>query len=322
MNTFEWVQAGSPKEAVSLLTGDFDKVKIIAGGMDLVTELKEHLVESEKLVDISGIKELHYIKESADGIKIGANTTLAEIERHDNIAASYKAFADAARSVGSPQIRNAGTIGGNLCQRPRCWYYRGEHYKCLKKGGAICFAVTGNNRYNAIFGGGPSYIVHPSDCATALAALGATVHILGPEGERSVAIENFFTLPASNLRRENVLKSNEIVTEIELPKNSMKSTYLKFKEKDSYDWAISAVAVGLEMDGKTCKKASVVLGGVAPIPWRSKEAEAVLNGQPVTAELAEKAGKEAVKNAEPMSDNVFKVTVIQNLVKQAIMELV
>ena len=321
MKTFEYVSAQSGKDAVAILENDFNKVKVIAGGMDLVSELKQHLVEVEKLVGIGALSEMHYIRKDGGAFQIGATTTLSEITDHPDIRQSHTALAEAAGQVGSPQIRNMGTLGGNLCQRPRCWYYRDENYPCLKKGGAICYSLTGRNKYNAIFGGGPSYIVHPSDCATALVALGATVHILGPDGERSLPIDDFFTLPTEILTRENRLAANEIVTRVDLPATSGKSTYVKFREKDSYDWALSAVAVVLELDGASCKKASIVLGGVAPKPWRAAHAEKVLQGQAITETLAAKAGEAALEGAEAMSDNGYKIPLTRNLVKHAILHL-
>lgn len=321
MKAFEYVTANSAGEAVSLLGDDHDSIKVIAGGMDLVTEFKEYLVETQKVVSIKDLDELHYIDTEGGAAKVGAAVTLTEILSDPGIKKNHTAFAESAASVGSTQIRNVGTLGGNLCQRPRCWYYRGEYYHCLKKGGAICFTLSGRNKYNAIFGGGPSYIVHPSDCATALVALNAIVNILGPDGARSMPLEDFFTLPTRNLRRENQLEPNEIVTGVEIPAHNCKSAYVKFREKDSYDWAVSAVAAALEMDGSACKKASIVLGGVAPKPWRAKGAEEALNGKELNAETIEAAAAAAVEGAEPMSENGYKVPLTRNLVKHTLMKL-
>jgi xanthine dehydrogenase YagS FAD-binding subunit len=246
---------------------------------------------------------------------------LEEIETHQVIRQRYTALAEAAHSVGTPQIRNVGTIGGNLCQRPRCWYYRDEHTKCLKKGGPMCFAYNGENKYHAILGGGPCYIVHPSDCAPALIAFGASVTVVSPRGQRTVPLEEFFVLPSRRLDHETILEPDEIVTEIQVPAPApnTRSTYLKFKERDSHDFAIVGAAVVMRLKGKVCEDVRIVLSGVAPIPWRSPEAEAVLKGKAITPELAEQAGKAAVAKAQPLSQNAYKVPLTQAIVKQAVL---
>ncbi|RJP20214.1 MAG: xanthine dehydrogenase family protein subunit M [Candidatus Omnitrophota bacterium] len=322
MDRFQFINANSAQEAVSLLNDGSTKSKIIAGGQDLLTELKEHIAKAEKLINISDVQELNYINAENGSLKVGATTTIAAIAANGEILAKNRALAEAASVVGSPQIRNQGTLGGNLCQRPRCWYYRSEAYPCLKKGGGICYALSGRNKYHAIFGGAPAYYVHPSDCATALTALGAIIHCLGPDGEKTIPSEKFFTLPSEILLPENVLKPNEMITAVEIPTHNMKSTYIKFREKESYDWAISAVAAALELDGTRCVKASIVLGGVAPKPWRAKKAEDVLQGKTITESLAEEAGEAAVDDATALSDNEYKIPLTKTLVKRAIMKLI
>jgi xanthine dehydrogenase YagS FAD-binding subunit len=249
--------------------------------------------------------------------------TLEEIETHQVIRQRYTALAEAAHSVGTPQIRNVGTIGGNLCQRPRCWYYRDEHTKCLKKGGPMCFAYNGENKYHAILGGGPCYIVHPSDCAPALIAFRASVTVVSPRGQRTVPLEEFFVLPSRRLDHETILEPDEIVTEIRVPTPApnTRSTYLKFKERDSHDFAIVGAAVVMRLRGKVCEDVRIVLSGVAPIPWRSPEAEAVLKGKAITPELAEQAGKAAVAKAQPLAQNAYKVPLTQAIVKQAVLRV-
>ncbi len=321
MKTFEYVQAKTAQEAVSFLGDEYNESKVLAGGLDLIGELKDHLIEPERLVSLGGIADLDYIRTEGGVTKIGATTTLAGIAGHPDLLKAHAALAEAAAVVGSPQIRNVGTLGGNLCQRPRCWYYRGEFYHCLKKGGAICYSLSGRNYYNAILGGGPSYIVHPSDCAPALIALNATVHLTGPDGPREMPLDDFFVLPTEILTRENKLKPNEIVTEIEIPAHSLKSTYVKFRQRDGFDWALSAAAVALEMDGGTCKKANIILGGVAPRPWRAKKAEAVLAGKAITEALAAEAAEASVDGAVALSDNGYKIPLTQAIVKEAILKL-
>jgi xanthine dehydrogenase YagS FAD-binding subunit len=309
-------------EAVRELGRSWADAKILAGGIDLLGELKEGIIAPQRIVNIKGISGLRYIRFSEkEGLRLGALVTLEEIETHQVIRQRYTALAEAAHSVGTPQIRNVGTIGGNLCQRPRCWYYRDEHTKCLKKGGPMCFAYNGENKYHAILGGGPCYIVHPSDCAPALIAFRASVTVVSPRGQRTVPLEEFFVLPSRRLDHETILEPDEIVTEIQVPAPApnTRSTYLKFKERDSHDFAIVGAAVVMRLKGKVCEDVRIVLSGVAPIPWRSPEAEAVLKGKAITPELAEQAGKAAVAKAQPLSQNAYKVPLTQAIVKQAIL---
>ncbi len=323
MKKFQYINAASRKDVISNLKEDYNQAMVLAGGLDVIGELKNHLVEPETVINLGGLDDLNYIKMDGDALRIGAMATIADIAANGTIRTHFTGLSDAASVVGSPQIRNVGTMGGNLCQRPRCWYYREEEYPCLKKGGHVCYSVSGRNKYNAILGGGPSYIVHPSDCAPPLITLDANLHLLGPEGERTLPIEEFFILPSEgNLTRENVLKPNEIITEVEIPKTNMKSRYIKFREKESYDWALSAAAVAMDLDGERCRKARIVLGGVAPKPWRVKNAEAILEGESVTEELAGKAAEAALEGAQPLEDNAFKVPLTQAIVKDAIMDLV
>jgi xanthine dehydrogenase YagS FAD-binding subunit len=226
-----------------------------------------------------------------------------------------------------PQIRNAATIGGNLCQRPRCWYYRDEHTICLKKGGMKCYAVEGENEYHAILGGGPCYIVHPSDPAPALLALGASVVINGGQKERTVPLEEFFVLPQKDVHRENTLAQNEIITHVVIPASGpeTKSAYLKEREKDSYDWALSSAAVALKLGsagiaggGRVVESARIVLGGVAPIPWRAIAAEKALTGKPISDATIAEAAKAAVADAKPMAKNAYKVPLTEVVVRRAI----
>jgi len=323
MRAFEYVKPTTVAEAVRELGRSWTDAKILAGGIDLLGELKEGIIAPQRIVNIKGISGLRYIRFSEkEGLRLGALATLEEIETHQVIRQRYTALAEAAHSVGTPQIRNVGTIGGNLCQRPRCWYYRDEHTKCLKKGGPICFAYNGENKYHAIIGGGPCYIVHPSDCAPALIAFRASVTIVSPRGQRTVPLEEFFILPSRRLDHETILEPDEIVTEIQVPTPTPNtcSTYLKFKERDSHDFAIVGAAVMMRLKGKVCEDVRIVLSGVAPIPWRSPEAEAVLKGKAITPELAEQAGKAAVAKAQPLAQNAYKVPLTQATVKQAVLK--
>ncbi|HEV8111310.1 MAG TPA: xanthine dehydrogenase family protein subunit M [Planctomycetota bacterium] len=305
--------------------GSHGKLQVLAGGQDLLTEMKEHLVEPEVLVNLKGIGGLDAIQFDAQGaLSIGALATLTSLEEHEGVRSKLPMLAEAARSIASPQIRSVGTVGGNLCQRPRCWYYRNEHAKCLKKGGSECFSYSGLNKYNAILGGGPSYIVHPSDLAPALVALEARATLRGPAGEREVPLERFFTLPTEgSVLRENVLAEDEILVRVTVPAPAagMRGTYLKFKERGSFDFALASVAVGVAIEGGKISKARLVLGGVAPIPWRAPEAEAALVGQAMGDTAWKAAGEAAVRGAEPLAHNAYKVPLAKGLVFRALQSL-
>ena len=322
MEKFSYVNATSLEQVTSLLSeSGWGEVMLIAGGTDLLAELKEYIETPKTLINLKTLPGMDSIEADASGLKIGALATVADIAMHPTIQHHYTVLSQAAGSVATPQIRNVGTLGGNLCQRPRCWYYRDEATDCLKKGGDICYAVDGLSKYHAILGGDPVYIVHPSDLAPALIALGASVKIVGPNGEKDMSLEEFFTLPAADPFRENVLEPNEIVVGVSVPapKPNTKSFYLKAREKGAPDFALSSVAGVFEMDGMTCKTASIVLGGVAPAPWRSKEAEAAITGKMIDASVSQQAGADAVKDAQPLNDNAYKVTLTRNLVSRAAM---
>jgi xanthine dehydrogenase YagS FAD-binding subunit len=328
VKAFEYTSPTSVEEAVKQLAPPDDPnvdvdlyPRPLAGGQDLVTTMKEYITLPPRVVNLKQIPNLDKVEsDGKGGLKIGALVTLAQLEEHPEVVKNFPGLAEAANSVASPQIRNLGTIGGNLCQRPRCWYYRLEHVVCIKKGGAECYAQSGENKYNAILGGGPSYIVHPSDVAPMLVALGASATIAGPSGSREMPLEKFFTLPRVNVRRENVLNNDELITHVTIPASpyAAKSTYLKFRERDSLDFAMSAVAAAVELDGQNVKQARIVLGGVAPIPWRVPKAEALMAGKPFTPELAAEVAKTALAGAKPLEKNGYKVPLTQTLVRRAL----
>jgi xanthine dehydrogenase YagS FAD-binding subunit len=298
---------------------------LLAGGQDLLTELAEHLAEPERLVSLRKVGGLDRVEVDASGaLTVGALVTLETIAEHADVRARWPALAEAAQSVGSPQIRAMGTLGGNLNQRPRCWYYRNELTPCLKKGGSECFAYAGRNRYNAILGGGPSYIVHPSDLAPALVALDAEVELVGPAGARRVPLESYYTLPAeADVTRETVRASDEVLTRVLVPAPAAgaRSTYLKFQERASFDFALAAVALWLVLDGGKVAVARVVLGGVAPKPWRSAEAEAALRGRAPDAEAARAAGEAALAPARALAENGYKIPLTKALLTRALERL-
>jgi xanthine dehydrogenase YagS FAD-binding subunit len=323
MVRFELTQPKTTAEARELAAAKPGSV-FKAGGIDLLDHLKEHLIEPPRVVDLRAAKGLDGITVEADGsVRIGAAVTLATVAAHEAIKKTQPALAEACGSAASPQIRNVATIGGNVLQRPRCWYYRLESYKCLKKGGDVCFAITGENRYHVIFGGGPVYAPHPSSAAVALVAARAAFVLEGSNGTRTVPAEEFFVLPDKDPTRENVLKPDEILLAIVLPPPgaTMKSAYAEIRERAGFDWPLVSAAVALRMEGGVVADARVVLGQVATIPWRSAAAEKALIGKPVGAAAAEAAGRAAVAGAEPMSDNGYKVELTAALVRRVVLSL-
>jgi len=232
----------------------------------------------------------------------------------------YPALSAAAIEVGTPQIRNQATVGGNLNQRPRCWYFRNEEFVCLKKGGNTCFSITGENQFHAILGGGPSFIVHPSSLAVPSLAYGATFRLVGPKGERLVPASEYFTPPSKNVRTENVLAPDEILTHVILPPpGDVKSGHYEVRYKASHDWPIAFATVLVSLNGSTVKSARVVMGAVAPIPWRSRPAEDALVGKTITETTAAAAAEAALKGAHPLSQNAYKIDVAKVAVKRAIL---
>jgi len=333
MKAFEWASPATINEAVQLLksapvTNDIDEAaRPIAGGQDLLTTMKDYSTRPSRVVNLKGIRGLDRIQGNArTGLTIGALVTLSQLEENPVVRASFPGLAEAAHSIATPQIRNLGTVGGNLCQRPRCWYYRLEEVICLKKGGSECYAAKGENKYNAILGGGPSYIVHPSDLAPMLLALGASVSVVGSEGKRVISLDKFFTLPAvGNIRRENVLKNDEIITQIQVPASPVaaRSTYLKFKERESMDFALASVAAAVQLPAnKSIAQARVVLGGVAPIPWRAPQAEQFLVGKTLSPDVLAEAARLALQGAQPLEKNAYKVPLAQTLVRRALTKAV
>lgn len=301
---------------------DGRRVAFAGGGSDLLALVKDRIVEPDVIIHLGGIKGGDRVEASPAGLTIGGFVTLDALSRHDAVRGPLAVLAEAAASVATPQIRHVGTLGGNICQRPWCWYFR-NGFPCYKAGGRQCFSVAGENEFHAIFGGGPSYIVHPSDTAPALVALDATFQITGPGGDRTLSSAEFFTLPRENAAKENALADDEVLASVRIPagRRGRRSTYQKVMDREAWTHAVVSAAVVLEMENGICRSARVVLGGVAPIPWRVEEAEKVLTGQRVTDALALKAGEAAVAGARPLSQNAYKVPLTRNLVRRTIADL-
>jgi xanthine dehydrogenase YagS FAD-binding subunit len=294
---------------------------LAGGGSDLLGMMKERLVAPDVLVNLKSVRGLDEVTPQGRGLSIGGLITLDALGRHPVVRRDYPVLAEAARSVATPQIRNVATLAGNICQRPWCWYYR-NGFKCLKNGGTTCYSVAGENAFHAIFGGGPSYIVHPSDTAPALVALDATFRIVGATGERMVPAAEFFTLPTVDAARENILKEGEALAAIVLPPASgARSTYHKVLDREAWTHAVVSAAMVMQMRGDLCERARIVLGGVAPIPWRLPEVEKMLAGQRITAAVAERAGDAAVAGARPLAKNGYKVPLTRGMVGRTILAI-
>jgi xanthine dehydrogenase YagS FAD-binding subunit len=325
MRAFSNANPRNIRDAVSMLSQAHQQgrsASIVGGGSDLLGMVKEHLVAPDVLVNLKAIRGMDRIDAQRGNLKIGGLITLDNLSRDQRIRKEYTVLAEAAEKVGTPQIRNAGTLAGNVCQRPWCWYFRNS-FPCLKNGGKICFSASGENQLHAIFGGGPSYIVHPSDTAPALVALDAQFHITGPSGERVLPASEFFQLPRVDATRENVLSKDEVLAAIQLPaaRPGTRSTYHKVLDREAWTHAVVSAAIVLEMDQQICRSARIVLGGVAPIPWRLPKVEAMLVGQRITPELAAKAGEASVEGAHPLTKNKYKVPLTKAVVKRTLLSL-
>ncbi len=312
---FDYVRPKSVRAAVAQLSADGARAH--AGGTDLLGCLRERILPTGRLVSLNDLRELQGVSETAEGgLRIGALTTLSALAEHPVVRKRYAGLAQAASEVGSPQLRNQGTIGGNLCQKPRCWYYRAD-FTCLRKGGGSCFAVDGENQFHCIFGGGGvCFIVHPSDTAPALAAFNATVRVVGPKGVRNVPLDKFFVLPEVDVQRETVLARGELVTEIRIPPPGpgTRSSYRKVRARRAWDFALAGVALALRFEGRRVVDGRVVLSGAAPVPWSSTEAEQALRGRELTAEVVAAAAKAATAGAEPLEKNGYKIPLIQGMI--------
>ena len=336
MESFAWQSARSVQEAASLAKSTVadamlsdqtvppDSIVLKAGGIDLFDLMKERLLRPARLVNLREVPGLDVIAQDDSGVRIGALATLEQVAAHPLLRQRYTALADAAGSSASPELRHVATLGGNLLQRPRCWYFRSAAHYCARKGGDPCFAFVGENHYHAVFGQYGCAIVHPSTAATALAAFDAHVELVGADGKtRNVALSQFLVGPETEMTRENTLRPGEVLTAVVLPavSDSTRSVFLKQAEKPSFDWSIADVAVVLDCaaDGR-CTRASIVLGAAAPIPWRALQAEAMLSGQMVDDAIAQKAGQAAIVGAAPLRHNAYKLPIFTTLVRRALLQ--
>ena len=325
MKTFANKNPQTLEQAVSFVQQarkDGQTASVVGGGSDLLGMVKEFIIKPDVLVNLKTIKQLDQVAPTAGGVNIGGLITLDTLGSHPLIRSQYTVLAEAAETVATPQIRNVGTLAGNVCQRPWCWYFR-NGFPCLKNGGDTCFSIVGDNRFHAIFGGGPSYIVHPSDTAPALVALDAKFRIVGSSGERVVPAADFFVLPQKDATKENVLADDEVLAGVQLASAhpGRRSTYNKVLDREAWTHAVVSAAVVLDMDNEICRRARLVLGGVAPIPWRLPNVERLLTGQRITPELAAKAGEAAIVGAQKLSKNAYKLPMTKALVRRTVLTL-
>jgi xanthine dehydrogenase YagS FAD-binding subunit len=317
-----YYNAKTVEEAVSLLEGYHGKGKIIAGGIDLLGLMKNEVLSPAVLVNIKNIPSMNAIKENSEGLEIGALTRIHDMERSPILREKYPLLSEVAQSVGSPQIRNMATIGGNLCQEVRCWYFRrspktGISFTCRRKNeGRPCYAVNGENENHAILGEGECYAVCPSDMATGLFALNAKINTMSTAGERKIPIGCFYTSLG------HILQPDEIITSVSIPKANpdTKQRFLKFRPRKAIDFSTVSVSSVVTIVNKVIKDAKIVVGGVSPMPHEAVAAEEFLIGESIMESVAEKAAAEAVRDATPLSKNGFKVPLVKALVKRSILE--
>ena len=318
MNRFAFTDCTTVDQALAELRAG---AAIKAGGIDLLDLMKDGVSAPPRLVNIRNIRALQGIQDGASGLKIGPLVTLAEIQDHKGIREKYAALGDAAGHAATPQIRNMATAGGNLLQRPRCWYFRAPEFHCLKKGGDKCFAIPGEHQYHAIFDNHTCAIVHPSALAVPLMAMNAQIELTSNSGKRMIPMEQFFVAPQQNVMVENVVRGDELLTAIHVPAPAAgtRSAYQKYGEKESFDWPLADAAVVLEMHGQVCRRAAVVLGAAAPVPMRATQAEALLANRPVTEELARAAGRAAMRGATPLERNRYKIPMFETAIYRTIL---
>ncbi len=322
MRPFEYASPTTKEQAVGLLGTTWGQAEILAGGTDLLALMKDDVIQPKRLVNLKQIKDLEGVAADSQGLRIGALTTLGDLADNVNVVKDYPALAEAINEAASPQIRNMATIGGNLCQRPRCWYFRGGFGLLPKDESGKDLVGEGENRYHAILGNdGPAKFVSPSTIAPVLIAYGASVRLVGPKGTRQLPLEKFFVIPKADGEREHDLRPNEIVAEVVLPRtNGMKVAHYEIRQKAAFDWPLAVAAVALQMNGSMVRAARVVMGHVAPVPWVSKQAQQVLLGKAISENTAKAAADAAVQNAQPLSHNAYKVQLARVAVKRAIVK--
>jgi xanthine dehydrogenase YagS FAD-binding subunit len=323
MRSFEYATANGLEQAIALLGEGDGVVRPLAGGTDLLPLMKADVAQPRRLVDLKHLPELAAgIRETPDGVSIGALTTLSALASSPVLRSRFAAVAEAADLAATPQLRNMATLGGNLLQRPRCWYFRSAHFNCWLKGGEVCHALDGENQLHAMLGDSQCVATHPSDPPAALLAFDAQVTLSSSGGSRTLPLAEFFTLPNDEHRVENVLQPGEIVTAIHLPGAAgARSTYLKAMNRKVWAFALVGAAAVVKLEGGEVRRARLVLNGVAPIPWRAHAAERVLEGSDLADETIANAAQAALADAHPLSKNGYKVRLAEGLIRQTLRSL-
>ena len=316
MKALTWVEPAGVADAIA--AGAEPGALFKAGGVDVLDLLKEHVAEPSALVNLGRVRELDFLREEKGALVLGPLVTLARVAADERILGGARALAQAAGAAATPQIRNLATMGGNLAQRPRCAYFRSELFHCRRKGGTECFAIAGENAEHAIFDNDLCAIVHPSAVAVALLALGATLKLQGPSGQRIVALEQFFVLPGQDVLRENVLKPGDLIVEIRVP-TGWRSSYVKLMHKQSFDWPMAEAAVALDLAGGRVREARVAVGAVAPVPRRAAAVENALAGRTLAAGPVAEAAKLATQGATPLDKNRHKLPALQAAVERSLL---
>ena len=322
MERFEYAHPSTKQEVLRLLGSNWNDAAVLAGGTDLLSLMKEYVVTPKRVVNIKSVAGLNGIHSAAEGVTIGALVTMEELLEDKTIRSEYPALTHAGEGITSPQIRAMGTVGGDLCQRPRCWYFRNGYGLLAKDESGKSLVPEGENRYHAILGNtGPAYFVNPSSLAPALIALDAKLLLVGAKGQRELSAADFFVIPKTDNQRENVLQPNEVLSNIVIPASSrgLRSATYEVRHKTALDWPLAAAAVAVKLDGGKVTAAKIVLGHVAPIPWQAHDAAKELTGQPINESVAAKVGEAAVRGARPLSQNGYKVKLATVAVKRALL---
>ena len=322
MRSFEYVSPTTKAQAVSLLAGSWGQTEVFAGGTDLLALMKDDVLAPKRLVNIKQIKDLQGVSYNAQGLRVGALTNLGELADDANVKKNYPALAEALIEAASPQIRNMATLGGNLCQRPRCWYFRNGFGLLPKDETGKELIIEGDNRYHAILANdGPAKFVSPSTIAPVLIAYAAKIRLEGPKGKRELPLEKFYVVPKTETEREHDLQPNEIVTEVVVPPaTDAKTAHYEIRQKEAFDWPLAVAAVALRMNGSKVQSARVVMGYVAPVPWISLEAEQALISQNISEDTAQRVAAAALRNAKALSHNSYKVQLARVAVKRALLK--
>lgn len=317
-SSFELLSPATVDAAVELAAEHGSAASFLAGGCDLLDRMKQQQHKPRVVINLKGIPGLKDISVDGQSIRLGSLVTLGAIERSADLRQLAPALAAAASRVATPQIRNAGTLGGNLLQDSRCSYYRGPWY-CYRAGGIVCDAYHGINAEHALFGGERCFTVSPSDCAPALVALGASIRIRGPRGESAMSLEDLFVGPAENITAMHRLQAGEILTGIEIPfRDGQRSNFVKYAMRNAWDFALASAAVALTVQAGRAVGCRIVLGGVAPVPWRSSSAGQALEGKPLNETSIEDAARASVEGAKPLAFNEYKIGLVRKLVRSAL----